>query len=154
MTALRTVRCPNCGAENMLGKACPCAGKGKAAGGRSKAPAFPPFLGFLLTFLLTAAAIIGGALAFADAGKPGYGIALAVGAWLLATLWRLGHDWDDGIDVRQLIFPAPLDWPVKFERFINFWTDERPYFRAIYLACWVSFIVVMIVVGLPMRRHP
>ena len=142
MSAIRTVRCPDCGAENLLGKACPCAGTKVTKPSRAGR-----VLGVALTFVLTAAAISGGALALADAGKPGYGIALAVVAWLLATLWRLGHDWDDGIDVRQLIFPAPFDWPVKFERLINFWTDDRPYFRAIYLACWVALIVVAIVVG-------
>src|SRR5688572_22237678 len=128
MSAIRTVRCPACGAENLLGKACPCAGT-KATKRPSNAARA---LTVVLTFILTAAAISGGALALADSGKPGYGLALAVGAWLLATLWRLGHDWDDGIDVRQLIFPAPLDWPVKFERLVNFWTDDRPYFRAMY----------------------
>ena len=147
MTALRTVRCPNCGAENMLGKACPCAGRPK-----NKQPsAMGKALSVVLTFVLTAAAIVGGALTFAEAGRPGYGIALAVGAWLLATLWRMGHDWDDGIDVRQLFFPGPFDWPVKFERLINFWTDERPYFRAIYLACWLALIIVVIVVVVPLR---
>lgn len=147
MSALRTVRCPKCGAENMLGRACPCAGRpmNKPSSAMGKA------LSVVLTFVLTAAAIIGGAMAFAEAGKPGHGIALAVGAWLLAALWRMGHDWDDGIDVRQLFFPGPYDWPVKFERLINFWTDERPYFRAIYLACWLALIIVMIVIGLPMR---
>ncbi len=127
----------------MLGKACPCAGT-KTAKQTSNASTA---LAVVLTFALTAAGIICGALAFANAGKPGYGIALAVGAWLLAALWRMGHDWDDGIDVRQLIFPGPFDWPVKFERFVNFWTDERPYFRAIYLACWAALLVVAIVIG-------
>ena len=143
MSAIRTVRCKNCGAENLLGKACPCAGRKTV-----KSPSMPgKALSVLLTFVLTAACIIGGALALSSAGKPGYGIALAAGAWLLAAFWRMGHDWDDGIDVRQLIFPAPFDWPVKFERLINFWTDDRPYFRAIYLACWLALLVVAITVG-------
>jgi hypothetical protein len=146
MSALRTVRCPHCGAENLLGRACPCAGAIATPPSR-----FGRALSVVLTFALTAGAIIVAALALAESAKPGYGIALAVGAWLLAALWRLGHDWDDGIDVRQLIFPAPFDWPVKWQRLWNFWTDDRPYFRAISLGCFVALVVVLIVVGPALR---
>lgn len=150
MSALRTVRCPACGAENLLGKACPCAKTG--AGTAPRRAVFASALGVILTFIITACAIIGAALALAESDRPGYGIALAVGAWALAALWRLGHDWDDGIDVRQLIFPAPFDWPVKWERLRNFWSDDRPYFRAIYLGCVSGLILTLVLLGPELRR--
>jgi hypothetical protein len=98
----------------------------------------------VLAFILTAAAIIAGSLALAAAGRTGYGIALAVGCWLLVHLCRLGYDWEDGIDIRQRIFPAPFDWPVKLESLLNFWTSPRVYFRAVYLGCVLAAIVVLI----------
>ena len=93
------------------------------------------------------AEIIGAALALATAAHPAWGVALPFGLWCLAALWRLGHDWDDGIDVTHLLFPAPLDWGVKWERLVNFWTDDRPYFRAVHLACIVATIVMAIIVA-------
>jgi hypothetical protein len=90
------------------------------------------------------AGIVGAALLLATTKGRGYGIALAVGAWLLLHLFRLGYDWDDGIDVRQRLLPGPLDWPVKIQSLVNFWTADRPFFRAAYLGGVLALFVVVV----------
>jgi hypothetical protein len=97
----------------------------------------------------TAPAIIGVSLAVAQAKSMGFGIAVALGRWFVVHLFRLGYEWEDGIDVRQLLFPGPFDWPVKIERFFHFWTSPRPWFRAVYMGTVLAFIVVMLVLVVP-----
>ena len=151
MSALRTVRCPDCGAENLLGKRCPCGKTAKDSRRRDAARRLGRAIGVMLTFAVTASIITAASTALANATQPAWGLGLAFGMWCFASLWRLGHDWDDGIDVWRLMFPAPLDWGVKWERFLNFWTDDRPYFRAVHLACIVATIVMLIIASPDLR---
>jgi hypothetical protein len=139
MSVLKTVKCPACGSRHLLGRPCRCGGRQKPRAGGSRA------VGVVLTFVLTALGIVAASLALAGAGRPGYGVALAVGAWLLVHLCRLGYDWEDGIDIRQLFFPGPFDWPVKIESLLNFWTSPRAQFRAVYLGTVLALIVVVVI---------
>jgi hypothetical protein len=147
MAAVRTITCPACGKTHMLGKPCPCGGKKRRANNAGGSR----MVGVVFTFLLTAGAIVGGSLTLAETKGTGYGVALALGAWLLLHLCRLGYDWEDGIDVRQRMFPGPWDWPVKFESVINFWTSPRAFFRAAYLGAMLAMIVVGIMLAGDLR---
>ncbi|NNF41868.1 MAG: hypothetical protein HKO59_15715 [Phycisphaerales bacterium] len=133
----------------MLSRRCECGGRSVETPGRKGSR----LAGVMLVFVLTAAIIIGGALAVAAARGPGYGVAVAVGAWFLLHLSRLGYDLEDGIDVRQLILPSPLDWHIKLESLVNFWTSPRAYFRAAYLAGFAALVVVLIVLVPDLRGH-
>ena len=69
-----------------------------------------------LVIALTAAGLTAISLAVAQAWGIGKGLAIAVGAWIVMQLLRLGFEYDDGIDIKQLFLPAPFDWGVKVER--------------------------------------
>ena len=143
MPALRTINCPNCGKRHFIGTPCSEAGGVKPAPQKSL---LSRLVASLIIFMITALVLTAVALAVAESSKMGYGLAIVIGAWAVVQLFRLGYEWDDGIDVRQLIFPSPFDWPVKVERTIHFWTSPQPWFRAIYLGTTFALIIVVIVI--------
>jgi hypothetical protein len=96
----------------------------------------------LVVIGMTAAGLSAMALAVAEAWGHLRAITLILGVWIIMQLIRLGYEHDDGIDVWQLIFPAPFDWPVKIERTIHFWTSPRMWFRAVYLGCLLALVIV------------
>ena len=142
MGVLRTIRCRSCGERHLLGQPCPCGGRPRTRS-RSQTPLV------IGTFVLTIIIIVSISMMIADStGKPILGILTAGGCWFLMTFWRLGYDWEDGVDMfRLLLVPFPFDFSAQWESFMNFWTRPRPYFRVIYIGAYFSCWIVVLLLG-------
>jgi hypothetical protein len=73
----------------------------------------------------------------------GYAIAIVLGAWIIMQLLRLGYEYDDGIDVKLLLLPAPFDWNVKLDRLEHFWLSPQMWFRSAYLGSTLALVIVV-----------
>ena len=139
MSSQRVIKCPKCNQRHFISAPC-----GDSAGQKPKSGQSTVFSS-LVVFIFTTLGLIAIALALATAKGPGWGIAIVAGVYLLLQLCRLGYDFDDGIDIHTLFLPAPFDWSVKWERFFNFWTMDRPWFRAACIGSWVAMVVVILI---------
>ena len=140
--------CPTCGRRHLIGAACP-----PEAGKRVRREGMPRhqrIVVSLLVIAMTAAALSVLTIAVAEAWGQGRAGAMIIGFWVLMQLIRLGYEHDDGIDVWQLIFPAPFDWSVKIERTIHFWTSPRTWFRCVYLGT----LIALVIAGIRLAANP
>jgi hypothetical protein len=101
----------------------------------------------LVVIALTAAGLSAAAFTVAQTAGIGRGVTIVVVVWIIMQLLRLGFEYDDGIDFKQLLLPSPLDWGVKVDRIINFWTSPRLWFRAMYLGTTLALIIVVVRFG-------
>ena len=139
MALLRTIACPACGKTYLLGQRCPCGGRAPKVQRSS-----PPGAGavrFVVVLVASIIVIAGVALAVGEAKGPGYGIGVAIVAWLLLHASRLAYDWEDGIDIRMLLLPGPLDWSTKLQSLVNLFTSPRSHFRAAYIGGFIAFVI-------------
>lgn len=100
----------------------------------------------LVVIVLSAGLIATVALAVDASGHRfarGYALAIVLGFWAIMQLLRLGYEHDEGIDVKQLLFPAPFDWRVKIERTVHFWATPQMWFRSIYLGSSLAVVIVV-----------
>jgi hypothetical protein len=144
MSAIRTITCPSCGKRHLIGSACPTDARAARTGSsRSNAIVLS-----LVVTALTAGLLSATSLAAADLWGRGYGIAIVLGVWIIVQLFRLGYDFEDGIDLMKLfLLPFPWDWSARVERFVSFWTSPRLWFRAMYIGCSIALVAVIIVLA-------
>ena len=137
MSVLKMVRCPACGKKKLLRSPCPCGGKVRA---RSRTRG-AGWTAFLLTLVGTTATLVIVAAMINSAGHPLAAILVVASVFGLLSLFRLGYDFEDGIDIQNFLLPSPMDWGEKWASMFNFMEMDRPYFKAIYIGSLLALMI-------------
>ena len=141
MSIIKVVRCPACGKTKLLRHRCRCGGHGRLPQEPSTAKRVAIAALWVLGFTTLLLLIIT-TLAFML--SPWWASFLMFGIMAFSILIQRAYNFEDKIEVHHTMLPPPFSWFTKLEMFFNFWQQDRPLWRAYYIASMLATVAWMI----------